>query len=65
MRKNPSVRSIDVLRLAAEAQRDPRTVKAVIEGRASGMSRSSVEDAAKRLNIELPAAKTDDEEEDD
>jgi hypothetical protein len=54
MRQKPSVRAVDVLRLAAEVHKDPRTVVRVITGGGSRYSRSAVEDAAKRLGIALP-----------
>lgn len=54
MRQHPSVRSVDVLRIAAEIHRDPRTVVRAIEGRGTRNSRSAVDDAAGRLNIQLP-----------
>lgn len=47
------VRTVDILRLAAEAHHDPRTVRRVLEGKGSDMTRSSVVDAAKRLGLEL------------
>jgi hypothetical protein len=43
-----------VLRLAAESCRDPRTVRAVLEGRGTRMSTSAVQAAAKRLGVKLP-----------
>ena len=46
--------SFDIRRLAVEAHRDPRTVRAALEGRASPLATSAVQEAAKRLGIELP-----------
>ena len=47
---------VDVRRLALEAHRDARTVRAVAEGRpgVTANSIASVEAAARRLGIELP-----------
>lgn len=64
MQKNPSVRSADVLRIAAEAHRDPSTVVRVLRGGGNRLSREAVDDAAKRLNIALPAPPPDDDDED-
>jgi hypothetical protein len=47
MRRRQSVRAVDVLRIAGEIHRDPRTVVKAIEGKSSRYSRSAVEDAAK------------------
>jgi hypothetical protein len=44
----------DIRRLAVEARRDPRTVKAAIEGRARELATLDVREAAQRLGIELP-----------
>lgn len=48
------LRQVDIWRLAAEANRDPGTVKRVLEGKGRNLSRSAVIEAARRLNIELP-----------
>ena len=44
----------DIRRLAVEARRDPRSVEAVIEGRARDVTALAVREAAARLGIELP-----------
>jgi hypothetical protein len=43
-----------IIRLAAESCRDPRTVEAVLRGKATDHSRAAVIDAARRLGIDLP-----------
>jgi hypothetical protein len=43
----------DIRRLSVEAQRDPRTVVAVLEGRATPLATLSVREAAARLGIKL------------
>lgn len=44
----------EILRLAAEAARDPKTVERVIKGAGNAQSRAAVDAAAKRLEIKLP-----------
>jgi hypothetical protein len=44
----------DIRRLSVEARRDPRTVRAVIEGRARQLAELEVREAAARLGISLP-----------
>jgi hypothetical protein len=50
------VRQVDVMRIAVEAHRDQRTVQRVLAGKCSDLTRSAVIDAAKKLDIELPAS---------
>jgi hypothetical protein len=55
----PSSRQLDshtIARLAVEAARDPRTVRAVLDGRrTTANARAAVEGAAARLGIGLPS----------
>jgi hypothetical protein len=44
----------DRLRIAAEANRDPRSVDAVLNGRSKGIVEESIRAAAQRLGIRLP-----------
>ena len=46
----------DVRRLSVESRRDPRTVKAVIDGRARELAKLAVREAAERLGIALPTS---------
>ena len=49
------MRQEDIWRLAAEAHRDPTTVKRVLEGKGTtSLSRAAIIEAAKRLAIALP-----------
>ena len=51
-------RSLDphtIRALSVEAHRDPRTVVAALEGRASALATAAVVAAAKRLGIQLPS----------
>jgi hypothetical protein len=53
--QNPiRVRPADVLRIAGEASRDPRTVMRILNGGGTPMSRNGVIAAAERLGISLP-----------
>jgi hypothetical protein len=45
-----------IRQIAVEARRDPRTVRAVIERRARGVSDVAIREAADRLGIRLPVA---------
>lgn len=65
MKPNPSVRAVDVLRIAGEIHRDPRTVVRAIEGGGSRYSRSAVEDAAKKLGVKLPSRPRDEDDDED
>lgn len=56
MPKPLGIRRADVLRLAAEATRDPRTVEKAIRGKATNNAIEGVQQAAERLGIKLPDA---------
>jgi hypothetical protein len=49
------IKPADIYRIAAEAGRDPRTVRAVLEGKGGMLSQGAVYEAANRLGIILPA----------
>lgn len=55
------IRNADVLRIAAEAHRDARTVQAVLHGKGGTNSREAVVTAARVLAIKLPKGVDDDE----
>jgi hypothetical protein len=44
----------EILRLAAESARDPKTVERVLKGAGNEQSRAAVTAAARRLDIVLP-----------
>jgi hypothetical protein len=48
-----------IRRIAVAANRDPRTVVAALEGRASPLATSSVNDAIEKLGLTAPAADSD------
>jgi hypothetical protein len=50
------LRQEDIWKLAAEAHRDPTTVRRVLAGKSTALSKAAVIDAAQRLNIQLPSS---------
>lgn len=54
--KRPPVKQGDILRIAAESHRDPRTVQRVLtgQGNPTANTKESVEEAARKLGIRIP-----------
>jgi hypothetical protein len=53
------LRQVEILKIAAHAHRDPRTVLRVMQGGCHAMVRDGVIEAARRLGIELPEGVVD------
>jgi hypothetical protein len=54
MLQRPRLKNAEILRIAAEAHRDSRTVAAVLKGDGGANSREAVVEAARKLGIKLP-----------